>query len=158
MSEYAACADTVMVSFSKGLGAPVGAALAGTTRLMEEAWNARKRLGGGLRQSGVIAAAALFGIDNHRDRLSIDHANAARFAKAVDGAGRARVVPPDTNIVMVDLPASMPAEETARRAAIEGVLISVWTASRIRVVTHLDASTEDVDEAARVLRGVLERG
>ena len=158
MSDYAACADTVMVSFSKGLGAPVGAALAGTTRLMEAAWNARKRLGGGLRQSGVIAAAALFGIDNHRDRLSIDHANAARFAKAVDGAGGARVVPPDTNIVMIDLPASMPAEETARRAAIEGLLVSVWTASRIRVVTHLDASTEDVDEAARILRGVLERG
>lgn len=158
MREYAACADTVMVSFSKGLGAPVGAALAGTARLMESAWNARKRLGGGLRQSGVIAAAALFGIDNHRDRLSVDHANAARFAKAVDGAGGARVVPPDTNIVMVDLPTSMPADETARRAAMRGLLVSVWTASRVRVVTHLDASTEDVDEAARILREVLERG
>ena len=158
MSEYAACAGTVMVSFSKGLGAPVGAALAGTMELMESAWHARKRLGGGLRQSGVLAAAALFGIDNHRDRLSVDHANAARFAKAVDGAGGARVVPPDTNIVMIDLPASMPADGIARRAARQGLLVSVWTASRIRVVTHLDASTEDVDEAARILREVVERG
>ena len=158
VAEYAACADTVMVSFSKGLGAPVGAALAGTARLMEAAWNARKRLGGGLRQSGVIAAGALFGIDNHRERLPVDHANAARFAHAVSGAGDARVVPPDTNIVMIDLPSSMPADQTARRVASRGLLVSVWTASRIRVVTHLDATAEAVDEAARIMREVLERG
>ena len=158
VAEYAACADTVMVSFSKGLGAPVGAALAGTARVMDAAWNARKRLGGGLRQSGVIAAGALFGIDNHRERLPVDHANAARFANAVSGAGGARVVPPDTNIVMIDLPPSMAAGETASRAASRGLLVSVWTASRIRVVTHLDATAEAVDEAARIMREVLERG
>jgi len=158
VAKYAECADTVMVSFSKGLGAPVGAALAGAARVMDFAWNARKRLGGGLRQSGVIAAGALFGIDNHRDRLPVDHANAARFANAVSGAGGARVVPPDTNIVMIDLPPSMPADDTARRAASRGLLVSVWTASRIRVVTHLDATAEAVDEAARIMREVLERG
>jgi len=158
MSEYAACADTVMVSFSKGLGAPVGAALAGTSRLVDVAWNARKRLGGGLRQSGIIAAGALFGIENHRDRLSIDHVNAARFADALAGAGGARVVPPDTNIVMIDLPASLPAAEAARRAAERGLLVSVWTASRVRVVTHLDAPADAVDEASRIMREVLERG
>jgi threonine aldolase len=158
VAEYAACADTVMVSFSKGLGAPVGAALAGTARLMDAAWNARKRLGGGLRQSGVIAAGALFGVDNHRERLPIDHANASRFASAVDGAGGARVVPPDTNIVMIDLPPSMPADQTARQAASRGLLVSVWTATRIRVVTHLDATAEAIDEAARIMREVLTRG
>ena len=158
VAEYAACADTVMVSFSKGLGAPVGAALAGTATVMGAAWNARKRLGGGLRQSGVIAAGALFGIENHRERLPVDHVNAARFANAVSGAGGARVVPPDTNIVMIDLPPSMRADETARRAASSGLLVSVWTASRIRVVTHLDATAEAVDEAARIMREVLERG
>jgi threonine aldolase len=158
MSEYAACADTVMVSFSKGLGAPVGAALAGTSRLMDAAWNARKRLGGGLRQSGIVAAGALFGMENHRDRLTIDHANAARFANAVSGAGDARVVPPDTNIVMIDLPSTLPAEEAARRAASRGLLVSVWTASRIRVVTHLDAPADVVDEAGRIMCEVLERG
>jgi threonine aldolase len=158
MSEYAACADTVMVSFSKGLGAPVGAALAGTSRLMDVAWNARKRLGGGLRQSGIVAAGALFGIENHRARLSVDHENAARFATALAGAGGARVVSPDTNIVMIDLPASLPAAEAARRAADRGLLVSVWTASRVRVVTHLDASADAVDEASRIMREVLERG
>jgi threonine aldolase len=158
VAEYAACADTVMVSFSKGLGAPVGAALAGTAQLMDAAWNARKRLGGGLRQSGVIAAGALFGVENHRDRLPMDHANASRFASAVDGAGGARVVPPDTNIVMIDLPPSVPADQTARRAASRGLLVSVWTATRVRVVTHLDATTEVIDEAARIMREVLERG
>jgi threonine aldolase len=158
VAAYAACADTVMVSFSKGLGAPVGAALAGSARVMDAAWNARKRLGGGLRQSGVIAAGALFGIENHRERLPVDHSNAARFANAVSGAGGARVVPPDTNIVMIDLPPSMPADETARRAASHGLLVSVWTASRVRVVTHLDATAEAVDEAARIMREVLERG
>jgi threonine aldolase len=158
VAEYAACADTVMVSFSKGLGAPVGAALAGTAQLMDAAWNARKRLGGGLRQSGVIAAGALFGVENHRDRLPTDHANASRFASAVDGAGGARVVPPDTNIVMIDLPPSVPADQTARRAASRGLLVSVWTATRVRVVTHLHATTEAIDEAARIMREVLERG
>ena len=158
MIEFAACADTVMVSFSKGLGAPIGAALAGSSAAMDAAWSARKRLGGALRQSGVIAAAALFGIENNRNRLTIDHANARRFANAVGDAGGARVVPPDTNIVMIDLPAPKTAAETARQAASRGLLVSVWTASRIRVVTHLDVTEADVDEAARVMREVLERG
>ncbi len=158
MSEYAACADSVMVSFSKGLGAPVGAALAGTLQFMDAAWTARKRLGGGLRQSGVLAAGALFGIENHRDRLTIDHANAARFANIVTGAGGARVVPPDTNIVMIDLPPSLAAEQAARRVASRGLLVSVWTASRIRAVTHLDASAEAIEEAGQIMLEVLERG
>jgi threonine aldolase len=158
VSEFAACADSVMVSFSKGLGAPVGAALAGSAKLMTAAWNARKRLGGGLRQSGVIAAGALHGLEHNRNRLTIDHENATRFARAVADAGGARVVPPDTNIVMIDLPEGRTAPQVARTAADRGLLVSVWTASRIRVVTHLDASETDVDEAARILRDVLERG
>jgi len=158
MAEYAACADTVMVSFSKGLGAPVGAALAGSRELMDRAWHARKRLGGGLRQSGIIAAGALFGVDHHRDRLTIDHANATRFANAVADAGGARVVPPQTNIVMIDLPSRVPAADVARDSASRGLLVSVWTATRVRVVTHLDVDENGVDEAARIMREVLERG
>jgi len=155
MRDYAAPADTVMVSFSKGLGAPVGAALAGSAALIEKAWHARKRLGGALRQSGIIAAGALFGIDHHRDRLTVDHANAARFARAVERCERAHVVPPDTNIVMIDLPAPLTAAEVARQAAARGVLVSVWTASRIRAVAHLDVTEADIDEAAHVLCDVL---
>ena len=156
--EFATCADTVMVSFSKGLGAPVGAALAGAASVMSAAWNARKRLGGGLRQSGIVAAAALYGLEHNRERLTVDHANAARFAEAVGEVGGARVVPPDTNIVMIDLPATRTAANVARAAAERGLLVSVWTASRIRVVTHLDASRDDVDSAAGIMRDVLERG
>ena len=156
--DYAACADTVMVSFSKGLGAPVGAALAGSSAVMTTAWNARKRLGGGLRQSGVIAAGALYGLEHNRERLTVDHANAARFAAGIGDAGGARVVAPDTNIVMIDLPEEKTAANVARLAAERGLLVSVWTATRIRVVTHLDASENDVDEAARIMREVLARG
>src|SRR5688572_1512068 len=140
VADFAACADTVMVSFSKGLGAPVGAALAGPVDRIDAAWTARKRLGGGLRQSGIIAAAALFGIEHNRDRLQGDHANASRLARAVDSAGGARVVPPHTNIVMIDLPNRLPAPDVARQLASRGLLVSVWTPTRIRTVTHLDVS------------------
>jgi threonine aldolase len=155
VAKYAACADTVMVSFSKGLGAPVGAALAGTSSAMEGAWHARKRLGGALRQSGIIAAGALFGLDNHRDRLGDDHANARRFAAALEGVEGIRVVAPDTNIVMIDLSAPLTAPDVARRAEADGLRIAVWSPTRLRVVTHLDASTDDVDQAAAILCRVL---
>ena len=158
LADFAACADTVMVSFSKGLGAPVGAALAGPVDLMDAAWTARKRLGGALRQSGVIAAAALFGIEHHRERLVDDHANAARFAEGIVDAGGARVVPPDTNIVMIDLPARAAAPDIARALASRGVLVSVWSPKRLRAVTHLDVSPSEIAEAVAVVREVLERG
>ena len=158
VADYAACADTVMVSFSKGLGAPVGAALAGSSRLIDAAWTFRKRFGGALRQSGIIAAGALFGLEHHRDRLVEDHANATRFAKTVAECTRATVVSPDTNIVMVDVRSPMTAADVARAAAARGLLVSVWTSTRIRVVTHLDVTPAQVDEAATILREVLERG
>jgi threonine aldolase len=156
LAEFAECADTVMVAFSKGLGAPVGAALAGTRRAMEQAWTARKLFGGAMRQSGILAAAALHAIDHHIDRLADDHANARTLASALDGAGGARVVPPDTNIVMVDLPAGRVVAPVLRAAQEDGVLIQEWTPTRIRAVTHLDVSTDDVRCAATVLRRLLE--
>lgn len=158
VGDYAACAETVMVSFSKGLGAPVGAALAGSTAFIDAAWTVRKRLGGGLRQSGIIAAAALYGIEHNRSRLHEDHANATRLAQALASAGGASVVAPDTNIVMIDLPSRLAAPDVARTLATRGVLVSVWTPTRIRTVTHLDVSTSDIDEAAAIIRNVLERG
>lgn len=156
LSEFAACADTVMVSFSKGIGAPVGAALAGTATQMRQADDIRKRLGGGMRQSGVIAAGALYGVQNHLARLKDDHDSARAFASIVDGAGGASVVAPDTNIVMIDLP-SPTAEQVVRQADEAGVRVSAWTRSRIRAVTHLDAPMERVQEAATRLAEILER-
>jgi len=158
VADYASCADTVMVSFSKGLGAPVGAALAGSAELMDAAWTARKRLGGALRQSGIIAAGALFGVENNRERLVDDHVNATRFAQAVGDAGGASVVPPDTNIVMIDLPEGLEAREVAARLAARGLLVSVWTPSRLRAVTHLDVSQAQIEEAGAIMREVLDRG
>lgn len=152
----AAAATTVMVSFSKGLGAPIGAALAGDRALIDEAWSVRKRFGGGMRQSGIIAAGALHGLQNNYARLAEDHAHARRFAEEVDGAGGAKVVPPQTNIVMIDLPADGPrSTDVAARAAAEGVLITVWSPMRLRAVFHLDLDSEAVDAASRAVARAL---
>ena len=156
LADFAACADTVMVSFSKGLGAPVGAALAGSTTHIEEAFVARKRFGGGMRQSGILAAAALHGLDHHLGRLGEDHANAARLAAIVaEGVPDVRVVPPDTNIVMIDLPSRINAGTVEARARAQGVLVSQWNDARVRVVCHLDASRAQVEQAALVLVAAL---
>jgi threonine aldolase len=155
LSEFASTADTVMVSFSKGLGAPVGAALAGTATQMARAHRIRKRLGGGMRQSGIIAAGALYGLEHNLERLVEDHAAARDFAAIVDGAGGARVVPPDTNIVMIDLLAPH-ADDVVERLAYHGVHVLAWTPTRVRAVTHLDARADAVRDAAGVVREVLE--
>jgi threonine aldolase len=155
LAEFARCADTVMVAFSKGLGAPVGAALAGTKAAMEKAWTARKLFGGAMRQSGIIAAAALYGIEHHLDRLAEDHANAKALAKAVEGAGGARVVSPDTNIVMIDLASGDTSARVAAAAAKKGVRVAQWTPTRVRMVTHLDVSAADCRRAGDVMREVL---
>ena len=155
LAEFSACADTVMLSCSKGLGAPVGALLVGSHAVMERAWVARKRFGGGMRQSGILAAAVLHGIDFHWPRMADDHALAAELAALVDHAGGAQVIAPETNIVMIDLPAGVSAESVAARAAARDVLVAVWTPTRIRAVTHLDVSATSIRAAARVLGDVL---
>lgn len=147
LADFSACADTVMVSFSKGLGAPVGAALAGTAHDMHLVDDIRKRLGGGMRQSGIIAAGALYGLENHLQRLEDDHAAARVFAKTVDGVGGAKVVAPDTNIVMIDLP-KPDADDVVEACEKLGVKVSAWTPSRIRAVTHLDAPMHLVEKGA----------
>ena len=153
LAEFASCADTVMVSFSKGLGCPVGAALAGPAALIRDGWLVRKRFGGGMRQSGFLAAAVLYALDAHMDRLKDDHERARRFAKAVDGVNGMHVVPPDTNIVMIDLPPGCEASVIAEGAAAQGVLISAWTRTRLRAVFHMDVDDAGTEKAARVLCG-----
>jgi threonine aldolase len=147
-----------MVSFSKGLGAPVGACLAGPADVIARAIRARKRLGGGMRQSGILAAGALHGLEHHLGRLSEDHASAKYLAQLVDGVGGAKVVMPDTNIVMIDLP-SPRADAVVARAAELGVRISKWHNSRVRAVAHLDAPIGRIAEhgpkIARALADML---
>lgn len=143
LADFAACADTVMLSFSKGLGAPVGAVLVGDDKVMAKAWETRKRFGGGMRQSGILAAAALHGLEYNLPRLHEDHARARQFAAGLAEISDLSVVTPDTNIVMVDLPARLNANTVTSRAREAGVLVSPWSATRVRAVLHLD-----VDDAA----------
>lgn len=155
LDTFASCADTVMVSFSKGLGAPAGALLAGPADLMARAVRVRRRFGGGMRQSGILAAGALYGVENHFDRLVEDHEAARYLANAINGAGGVTVVHPDTNIVMIDLPEANGRDMVARAKA-HGVLISFWHDKRIRAVTHLNAPAHVAVEAAVRLRRAFE--
>ena len=155
LDALAAHADTAMVSFSKGLGAPVGAVLAGSRGALADAWRMRKRLGGGMRQAGILAAGALHALDHHRARLADDHARARALAAAVDDVGGARVVPPETNILMIDLPRPV-ASGVVTRAAAGGVLLSEWSPTRIRAVTHLDVDDAMTRRAGEVLARALE--
>ena len=146
--------DTVAACFSKGLGAPAGSVIAGTRAAIDEALRLRKRLGGGMRQVGILAAGALYALEHHRARLSDDHASARAFADAIgDAAGivcdRAGV---QTNIVVFESRRVAPAD-LAARAAERGVRISPFGGALVRAVTHLDVS---LDEAARAGRIVAE--
>jgi threonine aldolase len=151
---WAANFDTVSVCFSKGLGAPVGSALAGPRDLIAKARRHRKLFGGGMRQAGIIAAGALYALDHQIDRLADDHANARRLADAIRGIDGLELRPPeiDTNLVIFRVdPALGSAPEFSARLRQRGVLISAFGPQMMRAVTHLDVSTADVDLAAEAL-------
>ena len=144
--------DSISVCFSKGLGAPVGSALVGPKELIARAHRIRKMLGGGMRQAGVLAAAALHALDHHVERLADDHANARALAEGLQGLPGVTVQPPQTNIVFVDLVPEKAAGVVDRlRAA--GVLCTGLY--RLRFVTHLDVSSADIARAVAVLRATL---
>jgi len=146
--------DSVSVCFSKGLGAPVGSALVGTADLIHHARRHRKMLGGGLRQAGVLAAAADHALTHHVDRLADDHANARRLAEGLAGLPGVAVVAPDTNIVFLDLAPHIDGAAVVRSAAAQGVLLT--GGQRLRLVTHLDVTSAQIDQAVQVLRGALQ--
>ena len=149
--------DTVSICFSKGLGAPVGSALAGTREQIAIARRHRKLFGGGMRQSGVVAAGALFALDHHIERLADDHANAQLLADAVRNHPNLSLHPEvvDTNIVIFYVDPSLgTAAEFAKRLEERGVLTIPFGAQLIRAVTHLDVSRDDIAVAAKVLAEV----
>lgn len=155
--ELAAPFDTVTVCFSKGLGAPVGSVLAGTAETILKARRLRKMLGGGMRQIGMLAAACLYALDNHRASLATDHANAKRFAARVAQGRGVQCEEPETNIVMIDLDREVAG--IVARLAEEGVHTSAFGPRRIRAVFHLDVSASDADVAAdRLLSALREVG
>jgi threonine aldolase len=152
MKVWAMLADTVMVSLSKGLGAPVGSILAGTAQAMEEGWRLRRRLGGGMRQAGLLAAGALFALERNLDRLSDDHRRAATLAAGAGSIQGLLADAPETNIVMIDVldgQLSIPAVLAA--LADEGVWMTQFGERRIRAVTHLDVEDEGIARAVSAL-------
>jgi threonine aldolase len=145
-------ADTVMVSFSKALGCPVGSCLGFRTDQRARAWEIRRRLGGGMRQSGILAAAGLYALDHNLDRIVEDHENAKRFAELLSDSPTVYPSAPESNIVMVDLQRDgATAEAAAARLAQAGVRLAPYGPRRLRGVTHLDVSRSDVERAARIV-------
>lgn len=153
-SEWAAHADTVSVCSSKGLGAPVGSMLAGSAETIREARRARKALGGGMRQAGVIAAGSLYAFEHNVERLAEDHARARRLAEGLTEAGY-EALSPETNIVLVR--SESPPAALLDALEREGVLATLRDAEHIRLCTHLDVSDKSVENAIEAAKRALER-
>ena len=151
--ELAAPFDTVSVCFSKGLGAPVGSALCGPRSLIDEARRIRKRWGGAMRQSGILAAGARYALANNRARLADDHANAKLIATRLASSPGVRLdlASVQTNIVNIDLDGPRNAEPLSKILQDAGVAINAYGPKRLRAVTHMDVSRADVERAVDIL-------
>jgi threonine aldolase len=148
VSELVRGFDSVMFCLSKGLGCPVGSLLCGSREFIEEARRVRKALGGGMRQAGILAAAGLYALEHHVERLAEDHENARILAQGLSEIPCLSVTPPETNIVMVEILRGPTAAELAERLKRRGVLVAPagagTEARKLRLVTHLDVSREDI--------------
>ena len=153
--------DSVMVCFSKGLRAPVGSAVAGTKAFVGEARRVRKLFGGGMRQAGVVAAAALVGLTHERSRLNVDHRRAKRLAKELAEIPGVRLDPAavETNILIVGLDPAVfgDAPSLVSRLSAAGVLSGVAAPDAVRLVTHADVGDADVDHAVAAFRAAAGR-
>lgn len=155
--EYAATFDSLWIDFSKGLGAPVGAALAGSRAFIEEAWRWKHQFGGAMRQAGIIAAGALYALEHHVDRLAEDHENAQILGRGLSEIGGITVEPVETNLIFFDVAGlGITAEAFNRRLTQLGVRISTLTQTRARAVTHLDISRDQIAEALDIIRLVAD--
>jgi threonine aldolase len=157
---YAAAVDSVWIDFSKGLGAPVGACLAGSRAFIQEAWRYKQALGGAMRQAGIIAAGCLYALRHHVDRLAEDHDNARAFARGIAGLPGVALDPDhvDTNIVIFDVTTpGLTGQGLADRLLEDGqVRLSVMGERRLRAVTHLDVSRRQVDAAVQAMARALQ--
>ncbi|OUL98932.1 low-specificity L-threonine aldolase [Variovorax sp. JS1663] len=148
----AQCFDSVSVCFSKGLGAPVGSALVGSRDFIARAHRIRKMAGGGMRQAGLLAAAASYALDHHVDRLADDHALAKRLAQGLEGIEGLTVEAPHTNIVFVDLTGAAQSRSAELLAQLNAQGILATGLYRLRFVTHLDVDAAGVDRAVAAIR------
>ncbi|MCX7932492.1 MAG: aminotransferase class I/II-fold pyridoxal phosphate-dependent enzyme [Rhodovarius sp.] len=157
-AEMAAGFDSVWLDFTKGLGAPLGAVLCGSAEFIGEAWRWKQRLGGSMRQAGICAAACLYALDHHIERLAEDHANARALAQGLRQIPGITVEEPETNLVFFDIRGtglSFEAFQAALRA--EGVAVS-GLGGRVRACTHLDVTAAMIEEALQIIRHVVSRG
>jgi threonine aldolase len=153
-AEYASQFDTAWIDFTKGLGAPVGACLAGSAELIEEAWRYKQMMGGALRQAGIVAAAGLYALDHNVERLAEDHSNARLLAEGLAELPGASidVSKVETNIVIFDVD-----DAPARMGELweAGVEVTPVGPTRLRAVTHLDVDRSDIERALEAFRRVM---
>jgi threonine aldolase len=147
--------DSVWIDFSKGLGAPIGAVMAGSHEFIDEAWRWKQRLGGSMRQSGVCAAACVYALDHNVDRLTDDHANARAFARGLSQINGIEVQPPQTNLVFFNPEGSgVPGAKMVAALRQRGVLLAMMD-GRIRACTHLDVSADMIEETLGLVREIV---
>lgn len=157
-SDYAACVDSLWLDYTKGLGAPVGATLAGSKDFIKESWRHKQMMGGSMRQSGVIAAAALYALDHNWDRLAEDHDNARYLSEGIANIKGLEIDVPrmETNLVFFEVTKpGWTAAKLVDACKERGVGIGANTATRIRAVTHLDVNRADIDTALKVIGDAL---
>jgi threonine aldolase len=153
LAAYGELFDTMSVCLSKGLGAPVGSVLLCAAEQRQPAWRLRHRLGGNMRQSGILAAAGLYALDHHIERIAQDHAHAREIAAALAAAGW-EVAEPETNMVLVPVPDAAAALARCREA---GLLVGAVSPQRLRIVTHLDVDDQACERAVKILLECLTR-
>jgi threonine aldolase len=154
LKEIASVADTITFCLSKGLGAPVGSMLCGTTEFIQEALSLRKMLGGGMRQAGILAAAGLYALENHVERLAEDHENAQKIANTLEKTGWAKLTKEDveTNIIFFSVPGCS-GQKTAEVLSSYGILC-FGDVEQVRLVTNLDVSAKDTLEICSILESI----
>ena len=155
--DYAAPFDSAWIDFSKGLGAPVGAAIAGTRGFIAEAWRFKQQMGGAMRQAGIIAAGGVFALRHHVKRLADDHANARRLAEGLAGLPGIVLDPAsvETNIVIFELRGAIDAETAVAALLERGIRMGAMGARSVRAVTHLDVSAEQIERTLEAARAVF---
>jgi threonine aldolase len=153
-ADYASGFDSAWIDFTKGLGAPIGAVLVGSRELIDEAWRYKQMWGGAMRQSGVVAAAGLYALDHHVERLAEDHENARLLAGGLAEIEGVTIDPGrvETNIVVFGVADAAKVGEALRSA---GVQVTRLDAQRIRAVTHLDVDRAGIQRALEVMREVI---
>jgi threonine aldolase len=156
-ARWAASFDSAWIDFTKGLGAPVGAALAGTREFIRDAWRLKQQMGGAMRQAGIIAAGAVYALAHHVDRLAEDHANARRLAEGLAALPGVKLDPADveTNIVIFELTGPVDAAAFVARLADRGVRMGALGPRSVRAVTHLDVDGAGIDRAVEASRSAL---